>query len=70
MIYKGTIASMDSEVKKARIIPDGSSEKTVPNVVIPSGLRSRILKGTRVLFAYFPDGEGIVISRMDGENNG
>lgn len=70
MIFKGEIASIDEETNTARIIPDDTPQKTFPGIVIPDNLRERIRRGTRVIFAYFTDGEGIILSRMDGENNG
>lgn len=78
MVYKGIIASIEGN--KARIIPDETPEKTIPDVVIPSNLRAqrdfqgnlieKLHKNDAVLFAAFTDGEGIIISRMDGEYNG
>lgn len=69
MVYKGNIASVSVD-NTARIIPDGTPEKTVSGIVIPSHLRGKLDKNHSVLYAYFSDGEGIIISRMDGENNG
>lgn len=64
MIYKGMVSSIDGT--KARIIPSGEKSRTVPDITIPDNLNGKIEKGTYVVYAYFDDGEGIILSRMDG----
>lgn len=64
MIYKGMVSSVGDG--KARIIPSGEKSRTVPDITIPDNLNGKIEKGTYVVYAYFDDGEGIILSRMDG----
>lgn len=66
MVYKGVVASVSGN--KARIIAD-SSGLSVPDIVIPQNLDKVISKGMSVIYCKFPDGEGVILSRTDGEVN-
>lgn len=68
MVYKGLIASVSG--RTARIIPDGETEYTVDGIVIPDNLSGHLAKNDSVVYAYFPDGKGLILGRTDGETYG
>lgn len=67
-ISKGTIASLDASGHKARVLKAAGA--VTCDLVIPQRLRGAaggLAKGTKVVFAEFADGSGILLERADGE---
>lgn len=75
-INKGTISTIEGKTDRnddkttARVLPDTADGVVTRPLVIPWYLRGKMgdLKpGDSVVFVQFEDGEGILISRADGE---
>ena len=75
-IFKGTISTIEGAADRngdktaARVLPDTADGVVTRLLVIPWYLRGKMgdLKpGDGVIFVQFEDGEGILISRTDGE---
>lgn len=67
-VQKGKISSIDGNA--ARVTPYASGEMVTKPLVIPQQLRGeygRLVPGVMVVYAVFPDGSGIILSRADGE---
>ena len=65
-IEKGKVLSVAGD--KAKVQSVFSTKTVSPLISIPKRLRDgEIVKGTQVAYTVFPDGTGIIIGRMDGE---
>lgn len=67
LIEKGIVLSREgNNVRVQSSLSEGTVSTLIP---LPKNLRSEamISKGTEVAYVTFPDGTGIVLSRMDGE---
>lgn len=78
-IQKGTISSIEGNVDRngnkttARILPNTADGIVTRALTIPWWLRGKmgnLTPGTEVVYVVFEDGNGILLSRVDGEWNG
>lgn len=75
-IEKGKISTVEGPADgngnstRARVVPDQADGVITKPLVIPALLRGdagKLVKGTEVVFAVFPDQTGIILGRADGE---
>ena len=68
MIQKGKVTAVLNGGRSVTITPYGGNTVTAP-LTVPFFLIGALTVGTPVVFVYFNDNTGIVLSRMDGEGN-
>lgn len=68
MITKGRISSVSADGRTATVIPAFCGDIVTHSLTVAHSMRGALQIGVEVVYCIFPDGTGIILGRMDGEN--